>query len=323
MFSTLTIINISCYFWTGLTLISLNLPISYVILKNKELRVRYGLLLSLFITCALAGLIGFSKSVYRIVVIFPINDGNGAVINKLLCLFNPIMICDIYTFSAVAVMLLFTTIDRLLVVVIPVRYFLHSRRIVFWELAVSHLFTLSVLIIALIVCTIGAKGTTTVECRQSSYLPSSVYTWLVCMRALFSGMSVMVMGIVLIMLKWRTNDSTAFLLDKKLAIFKRNQRSFTRLMIASCAVTLLLDVVPNCISLYAHLMQLPDVDNYTTYTRYITYLNDMNLVLVTSIRQKEIREEILYRVRIICRMLCCFKRSSDSPELSFVRRSPK
>lgn len=73
--------------------------------------------------------------------------------------------------------------------------------------------------------------------RQAAYLPHEVYTTMACIRALFSALSILVMGFVLLRLKLRVDERSAFVSDNELTSFRSTQRSFTRLMIASYSVT--------------------------------------------------------------------------------------
>ncbi|KHN75423.1 hypothetical protein Tcan_13887 [Toxocara canis] len=310
--SVFFVINVPCYFWTGLFLVILNLPVSYAIAKNIDLRIRYGLMLSLFLTCALSGVAGVFKAIYRIVGFFAVEHDDDTVIATYLCLFNPIILCDIYTFGSVAVLLLANSVDRYLVISWPVKYYLRIKEIVFWEIVITHLFTLLSFIVIIIICAVFSDHLATIECRQAAYFPENLYTFIVCMRALFTMLSIAVMGLVLLRLRWRVEDHGNFVNDRKLAVFRSKQQSFTRLMIASCMVTLVLDVIPNCISAYAHLWSIPGMAEYTAYTRYASYLNDMNLVLVTSLGQKEIREEMLVRFSLLSNVFRRFQRSSES-----------
>ncbi|KHN75427.1 hypothetical protein Tcan_13898, partial [Toxocara canis] len=230
----------------------------------------------------------------------------------------PIILCDIYTFIAIAVLLLANSFDRYLVVSIPLKYYVLSKTIVLWELIVFHILAFSVFISTIIVSAGHKENTATAECRQSAYLPENVYTALSCMRACFSTSSILVMGVVLCKLRCRHKERQAFTSDNKLAAFTTGQHSFTRLMIGSCIVTLALDVIPSSISAYAHLWQLPGVDNYTTYSRFASYLNAMNMILVTSIGQKEIREEMAKKLHIFCGVFRCSKRSRTIHAISFV-----
>ncbi|VDM38790.1 unnamed protein product [Toxocara canis] len=169
--SVFFVINVPCYFWTGLFLVILNLPVSYAIAKNIDLRIRYGLMLSLFLTCALSGVAGVFKAIYRIVGFFAVEHDDDTVIATYLCLFNV-------------------------------------------DYSLNFLF------------------------RQAAYFPENLYTFIVCMRALFTMLSIAVMGLVLLRLRWRVEDHGNFVNDRKLAVFRSKQQSFTRLMIASCMVTL-------------------------------------------------------------------------------------
>ncbi|KHN71370.1 hypothetical protein Tcan_02326 [Toxocara canis] len=86
--STSSIINMVCYFWIGFVLAALNLPVAFAIVTKSELCVRYGVLLSMFFTCGIAGLTGLLKAVYRVIVWFALPGGDNHAIDGLLCLFN-------------------------------------------------------------------------------------------------------------------------------------------------------------------------------------------------------------------------------------------
>ncbi|VDK29231.1 unnamed protein product [Anisakis simplex] len=64
-----------------------------------------------------------------------------------------------------------------------------------------------------------------------------LFTALSCIRATASTLSILVMGAVLLKLKFQVDEKNTFASDARLAAFKRRQRAFTRVMQLSCTAT--------------------------------------------------------------------------------------
>ncbi|KHN75439.1 hypothetical protein Tcan_13888 [Toxocara canis] len=183
---------------------------------------------------------------------------------------------------------------------------MNTRKFVVSQLLVVHFVALTVFITSVVVALFSNNSTSTLQCRQSSYLPEKLFTMLSCLRVIASVSSILVMGVVIARLGSLVEDRK-FVDDARLLAFKRGQREFTRIMILSCVVTLVLDIIPNCLSAYAHLSHLPNIDNHTTFARFFTYFNAMNLVVATAVRQKEIRDEVWLRMGNFLRVIFCRK----------------
>uniref|UniRef100_A0A9J2Q4Q4 G-protein coupled receptors family 1 profile domain-containing protein n=1 Tax=Ascaris lumbricoides TaxID=6252 RepID=A0A9J2Q4Q4_ASCLU len=355
-------INVMCCFCAGLVLALVNIPVSYAVSLNKDLRIRYGIMLVLFFTCALDGIAGFLKAIYRAIVVLAAPDYGQITMNAEFCLLNPIILCDIYAFGANGILLFANSIDRLLVVSIPVKYYVHAKRIVLWEVFVTHSITISVFVITVFICAVNNNDNASIECRsnglfsqqyggsksaglnillshdplltgarwtrievgytevQPSYFPQSFRVGVACARALLSATSILTMGVVLLRSRAYGKENIAFVTDRKLATFKSRQQKFTRLTITSSIVTLALDVIPNCISAYAHLRNPSNTAVYTTYARYGSYLNAVNFTLMMSVGYKEIRNEVMTRFHLSNENLPCFKQTFNIHTTSIARQ---
>uniref|UniRef100_A0A915AR04 G-protein coupled receptors family 1 profile domain-containing protein n=1 Tax=Parascaris univalens TaxID=6257 RepID=A0A915AR04_PARUN len=183
------------------------------------------------------GMAIFLKAIYRGTVVLLVPNYAQIKVDAKFCLLNPIVLCDIYAFGADAILLLANSIDRLLVVSVPLKYYVHAKYIVLWEILVTHSITISTFAITVFICASNNNDTASIECRKTSYFPESFGARIAWARALLSTTSILTMGAVLLKSRTYGKGNIAFVTDRKLATFKRRQQKFTRLTIASSIVT--------------------------------------------------------------------------------------
>ncbi|VDM43883.1 unnamed protein product [Toxocara canis] len=209
---------------------------------------------------------------------------------------QPIILCDQFTFTAVPIMLMANSIDRLIAVTYPIMYFMHTLKCILVQIFVAYAFILITLAITFVWAITDDSGSSTVLCTKSDYLPSELHTFLVMIRVGTAMGSIVAMGVVLFKLKAHSIRVAELRHETQMSIFIKRQKSFTKAMLISCCFTFALFVIPSCVALYARIAMLTRMDDVTMYTRFVTFFNSMNMVAIVVLRQDDIKQQLLKAV---------------------------
>uniref|UniRef100_A0A0M3I5J7 G_PROTEIN_RECEP_F1_2 domain-containing protein n=1 Tax=Ascaris lumbricoides TaxID=6252 RepID=A0A0M3I5J7_ASCLU len=144
---------------------------------------------------------------------------------------------DQFTFTAVPVMLMMSSIDRWLVFTYPLQYCYRTVKYVVTQIVCAYAFTLFVQAVTIAWIGLYNPAARSVTCAKTNYMPGELYTLLMFIRVSAASLSILFMLSTLVKLRVRVETSAQYRTDAQLRAFMRRQRSFTNAMLFSCAFT--------------------------------------------------------------------------------------
>ncbi|KHN79247.1 hypothetical protein Tcan_11901 [Toxocara canis] len=156
------VIAIVIYAVLGFVLLLFNIPPLVAILSTRDLCIRYGVLAALLLPCCVNGAQCIGQAILRTII----NAGTYKPVqhNAIDCFANPLVLFDQFTFTALPVMLMMNSIDRLLVLVAPLNYYTSTKMYIVVQVSAAYAFIFFVLCVTVIWTAISQQKTIAIFC---------------------------------------------------------------------------------------------------------------------------------------------------------------
>ncbi|KAK0419005.1 hypothetical protein QR680_013900 [Steinernema hermaphroditum] len=285
-------INAYGFLILGFFLIVFNLPVLVVVCTFKTLRHQYGVLIISLLNGVLTGLVSFGYGTFRLVLFSAGRDDETITVRQ--CFHNPLTFFLLWTFPMTGLGLLVNSIDRLIVITLPLTYFHYNSRIVS-SLVIIALVINSAIVFAACYITLRTRSASlmvNIFCNQMEIYSKEMFVTLVSIRTVFTFLAVLLMFVVLVLFVKhnRIRAKQAFHTDEAIKRFKARQMDYTRTMLISCVATILVFIIPSTFAIVSRLLDMSA--HVATWTRFVSFINSFNIAILLIHRQKDIRSKL-------------------------------
>ncbi|KAK0401103.1 hypothetical protein QR680_015594 [Steinernema hermaphroditum] len=276
------------YTTLGILLIACNLPVLVVVSYSRNMRTQYGVLIISLFNGFLSGIGTIGFGIFQFVVYG--TEQNRVSVTVLQCLYNPITVFLLWVFPMSGLGLLLMSIDRFLVIRYPLSYFHYNAKAVLLLNAVALAVNFGI-VFGVTYDTLSSplsKSLINITCNQKEVLSQQMYIAMAVVRIAFAFLAIVVMLYVLVLFvrHSRTKTKQAFG-DETLKRFKNRQMNFTKTMLISCAVTVVVFILPSIYSIIGSLLGMRGI--ITVWVRFVNFFNSFNIPILVLYRQRDIR----------------------------------
>ncbi|KHN85519.1 hypothetical protein Tcan_13309, partial [Toxocara canis] len=207
----------------------------------------------------------------------------------------PMMTLDVYLGEMKGISLLAISVDRLLVLLFPLKYYVGREMFTKCQIIVWIVVGVSIPVAFNVLLLYSNQKNVSILCRACEVLQAPQYSLFVVLRCLFGLLSIIVMLLVILLLRKiskRRHASGSFMKDVQIRAFQDKQIEFTKTMLISCAVTFVLFVIPDFASALIQFGDYGYCKIAAQLSRYLRTINCFNVVIVTIKCQNDVREEL-------------------------------